>query len=71
MAAVSGDLGRVALKRGIEGQTPVFTNVKYGSRYAVTPQHCCGPECKKKALVENGVKISFHTFPEEKKLFLK
>ena len=28
-------------------------------------------ECKKKVYVENGVKISFHTFPEEKKLFMK
>ena len=26
---------------------------------------------KKEVYVENGVKISFHTFPEEKKLFLK
>ena len=35
------------------------------------PQNCCVPECKKKVYVENGVKISFHTFPEERKLFLK
>ena len=71
MAAVSDDLGRVAWKRGIEGQTPVFTNVKCRSRYAVMPQNCCVPECKKKVYVENGVKISFHTLPEERKLFLK
>ena len=30
MAAVSDDLGRVAWKRGIEGQTPVFTNAFIG-----------------------------------------
>ena len=35
------------------------------------PQNCYVPECKKKVYVENGVKISFHTFPEEKKLFMK
>ncbi|XP_044172209.1 uncharacterized protein LOC122956581 [Acropora millepora] len=35
------------------------------------PQNCCVPECKKKTYVENGVKISFHTFPAERKLFMK
>ena len=35
------------------------------------PQNCCVPECEKKVYVENGVKISFHTFAEEKKLFMK
>ena len=35
------------------------------------PQNCCVPECKKKVYVENGVKISFHTFPDEGKLFMK
>ena len=30
MAAVSDDLGRVAWKRGIEGQTLVFTNAFIG-----------------------------------------
>ena len=43
----------------------------YRSPYAVMPQNCCVPECKKKVYVENGVKISFHTFPEERKLFMK
>ena len=38
---------------------------------AVMPQNCCVPECKRKVYVENGVKISFHTFPEEKQLFMK
>ena len=35
------------------------------------PQNYCVPECKKKVYVENGIKISFHTFPEERKLFMK
>ena len=35
------------------------------------PQNCCVPECKKKVYVENGVKISFHKFPEERDLFMK
>ena len=39
----------------------------YRSRYAVTPQNCGVPECKKKVYVENGVKFSFHIFPEERK----
>ena len=42
--------------------------LKLRSRYVVMPQNCCVPECKKKVYVENGVKISFHTFPEEKKV---
>ena len=45
--------------------------VFYRSRYAVMPQNCFVPECKKTVYVENGVKISFHTFPEERKLFMK
>ena len=43
----------------------------YRSRYAVMPQNFFIPECKKKVYVENGVKISFHTFREERKLFMK
>ena len=35
------------------------------------PQNCWVPACKKKVYIENGVKISFHTFPEERKLFMK
>lgn len=35
------------------------------------PQNCCVPVCKKKVYVENGVKISFHRFPEEGDLFMK
>ena len=37
----------------------------------VMPQNCCVPECKRKVNVENRIKISFHTFPEERKLFMK
>ena len=35
------------------------------------PQHCCVPGCKKKVKEEDGVKISFHKFPEDRKLFRK
>ena len=35
------------------------------------PQNCCVPECKWKVYVENVIKISFHTFPEERELFMK
>ena len=35
------------------------------------PQNCCVPECERKVYVENGVHISFYTFPEERKLLLK
>ena len=35
------------------------------------PQNCSVPGCKKKVYVENGIKISFHIFPEERKLFMK
>lgn len=48
----------------------MFTNVNAG-RYAVVPQNCCVPECKKKVYVENGVKISVHRVPEERDLFMK
>ena len=66
MAAVSDDLGRVAWKRGIEGQTLVFTNAFIGrdTLYLFQSE-------KTKVYVENGVKISFHTFPEERKLFFE
>ena len=43
----------------------------YRLRYAVMPQNCFIPECKKKVYVENGVNISFHTFPEERKFSMK
>ena len=35
------------------------------------PQNCCVPGCTKKVSEENGVKISFHKFPENRKLFRK
>ena len=51
--------------------TGVYNFFFYRTRYAVMPQNYCVPECKKKVYVENGVNISFHTFPEERKLFMK
>ena len=54
------------MKGGIEGQTAVFTNAN-ALEYAVMPQNCCVPGCKKKVYVENGIKIYFHTLPEESK----
>ena len=35
------------------------------------PQNCCVPGCKKKVCKEDGVKISFHKFPEDRELFRK
>ena len=35
------------------------------------PQNCCVPGCKKKVYEEDGVKISFHKFPEDRELFRK
>ena len=35
------------------------------------PQKCCVPECRKKCYVENGLKISYFKFPEEKDMFKK
>ena len=53
--------------RGIEGQTLVLTCF-YRSRYAVCLGIAVFQSEKKKVYVENGVKISFHTFPEERKV---
>ena len=46
------------------------SRAKHRSRYVVMPKNCCVPECKKMVYVENWVNVSFHTFPEERKLFL-
>ena len=35
------------------------------------PQNCCVPGCNKNVYEENGVKISFHKFPEDRELFRK
>ncbi len=35
------------------------------------PQSCCVPGCTKKVYEEDGFKISYHKFPEEKELFRK
>ena len=37
----------------------------------IRPQNCCVPKCTKKVYEENGMKISFHKFPEDKALFRK
>ena len=66
MAAASDDLGRVARERGIE--VYMFT---CGSIVRNMPQNCCVPGCKKKVYEEDGVKISFHKFPEDRELFRK
>ena len=68
MAAASDDLGRVARERGIEGHDSMFT---CGSVVRNMPQNCCVPGCKKKVYEEDGVKISFHKFPEDRELFRK
>ncbi|KXJ08998.1 THAP domain-containing protein 3 [Exaiptasia diaphana] len=33
------------------------------------PQNCCVPQCTKKVYIENGVRISYHRFPDNKDLF--
>ena len=35
------------------------------------PQNCRVPGCKKKVYEQDGVKISFHKFPEDRELFRK
>lgn len=35
------------------------------------PQNCCVPHCTKKVYKEDGIKISFHKFPENRDLFMK
>jgi len=35
------------------------------------PQNCCVPHCTKKVYEEDGIKISFHKFPENRDLFMK
>ena len=37
----------------------------------IMPQNCCVPACTKKVYVEDGVKISYHKFPEDKGLSKK
>ena len=61
MEAVSDDLGRFASKRGIDGQTLVFTNANIG---------CDTLSCLRIAVFQS-VNIPFQSFPEERKLFMK
>ena len=69
MAVALDDLGRLARERGIEGHDSMFT---CGSDLVRNmPQNCCVPGCKKNVYVEDGVKISFRKFPEDRERFRK
>lgn len=37
----------------------------------IMPQNCCVPGCTKKVYEEDGIKISYHKFPENRDLFMK
>ena len=52
---------------------PRFNVYKFtcGSIVRNMSQNCCVPGCKKKVYEEDGVKISFHKFPEDRELFRK
>ena len=63
--------GSSCMKKTHRGPNAGVYKCFYRSPYAVMPQNCCVPGCKKNVYVENGVNISFHTFPEERKLFMK
>ena len=73
MVVVSDDLGQVARKvrhRGPRFNVYMFT-CTCGSTVRNMPQNCCVPGCKEKVYEEDGVKISFHKFPEDRELFRK
>ena len=48
---------------------PLDTETK--KKHRNMPQNCCVPGCKKKVYEEDGAKISFHKFPEDRELFRK
>ena len=52
-------------------KTPNVYMFTGGSIVRNMPQNCCVPGCKKKVYEEDGVKISFHKFPEDRELFRK
>ena len=59
-------MSRMILCESLAGlSTAVF------SKFSVIDERNGVSQVKKKVYVENGVKISFHTFPEERKLFMK
>ena len=64
----SGSSSTRARHRGPRFNVYMFT---CGSTVRNMPQNCCVPGCKKKVYEEDGVKISFHKFPEDRELFRK
>ena len=56
------------MHRGPRFNVYIFT---CGSIVRNMPQNCCVPGCKKNVYEEDGVKISFHKFPEDRELFRK
>ena len=64
----SGSSSTRARHRGPRFNVYMFT---CGSIVRNMPQNCCVPGCKKKVYEEDGVKISFHKFPEDRELFRK
>ena len=64
----SGSSSTRARHRGPRFNVYMFT---CGSIIRNMPQNCCVPGCKKKVYEEDGVKISFHKFPEDRELFRK
>ena len=64
IAAVPDDLGQ---ERGIKDRDSMFTYSNTGSM----PRNCCVPECTKMVYQQDGVKIAFYKFPEDRELFRK
>ena len=64
----SGSSSTRARHRGPRFNVYMFT---CGSIVQNMPQNCCVPGCKKKVYEEDGVKISFHKFHEDRELFRK
>ena len=64
----SGSSSTRARHRGPRFNVYMFT---CGSIVRNMPQNSCVPGCKKKVYEEDGVKISFHKFPEDRELFRK
>ena len=74
MAAARKTLARVTRKRGHKGGLlPFLRNILalrylFGRNPYKMPQNCCVPNCTKKLYQEKGKKISFHKFPNDKKI---
>ena len=64
----SGSSSTTARHRGPRFNVYMFT---CDSIVRNMPQNCCVPGCKKKVYEEDGIKISFHKFPEDRELFRK